>query len=230
MKQYIEVTQDAAAIINKDTPENVIGFYTTELQTCVAIIIKASLGILMIHHSGRLAEDSLRTIMQRIGNIERVIMCVNNNDKYRQSQKHNLEVIFSQTIFENVKDITELWRFPGESVSFTRQLEHNFEEIDAAFLLSPINKDLRIRINALNYLMDSNLSVDLQYNGSLQTPCTHLSVNLEEIFFRVSSESSDLTPYQQSILIQAINSYIIWKTTSSAHVEEIDEEKSSAKP
>ena len=236
MKRYIEVTQDAAAIINDDTPEEIIGLYTSELETCVAIVIKGSLGILMLHHSGHLGEDGVRLVVEKLGQIEKVLMFSNSDSKYQEFVFENLDRILSQSIFEELADKIEYCSIPSQSLSVNRNFKGQMSSINQDKLISPINKEIRIRTNALNNLTDPNLAVDLQYDGKTLTPCTTLSENIEETYFKCRPSNPIFTAYQKTILLEAIRVYLKGLETygsssqSSLEIEEIEEKSSSPRP
>lgn len=68
---YINITQDAVGrLFFEDTPQNILGLYTSGIQTCTVLILVGQKGISLIHDSGLLSIQSINREFKLVGNIQ----------------------------------------------------------------------------------------------------------------------------------------------------------------
>lgn len=203
MQQFIEITQDAAGIITEQTNAQYQGLYTSGLETCVAMAIKGTNGVILIHHSGRLSQVSIHDILGEIGDIQAVLM-------FAHQELHdirNIDFIKDQNLelFPDVH-IPEVIFIDSGCVALNRDFTWNTNPMDAANLVRPLDRDLRLLTNKLNNLVADELEVDVQFDSEHLTACTELVEPIEQTMFRWEFDSH-YTPRQREILRVAINLY-----------------------
>lgn len=199
MTKYIEITQDAAGIIFNQNGCDYSGFYTTEIETCVVIAVQASLGMCLIHHSGRLSQSSISQLLAQIGDIQTVNLFIHR----KKNDLKNLKIIFNQDLF---KDINPTLNYTNGSVSIYRDFTWSIDDLESKYLIVPVKRELRIATNNLNNLLEKELTVDIQFDGKNFSPCTGLSKPMSEIS-KLLIAPQKLSQEQKMILRAAIQYY-----------------------
>lgn len=203
MQQYIEITQDAAGIITSQTSADYQGLYTSGIETCVAIAIKGSDGVMLIHHSGRLGQASIRDILGEIGEIQSVQMFAHEALYFEQ----NISLIKrqNQRLFPGIQ-IPDVIFVTDGAVSIDRDFNCKTDLIESSDLITPVKRELRVLTNKLNNLIADELNVDVQFDGQHLTPCTTLIEPIAQTEIRLRTNPK-YNHFQRTILREAIEYY-----------------------
>lgn len=205
MTRHLQVAQDSAAVILfNQTPPEIQGFYTTGLQSCVAIFAKGDQGLALVHDGGKLTEQSVAEVFARIGPIDfwgtafypdadREYQRLHPKEYVTQYQNKGMfQEKFSRilAIMTRVlqKDTLSKYRtpenekyYPAEDRSFS--IDRFGPKPPEAILKEP-NFPLRFALNELNSACmaeNEQFPCDLQYDGVKFTPMPRLAYSESEI-------------------------------------------------
>lgn len=199
-EKYFYLTQDGLAILYNDKVLDIVGVYTENLQTCIAIFIFGKKGIALFHDTGRIKLESIDSVC-RLLNISSCTVAYNTENKFISSVRENISRIMP--VFEkyrcNIKHIPA----PGGAVWAKRKESsvHCYPEAIPTSFIKPLHMEIRHHINLYNAYFLSEIeqrNPDMQFDGEqiqsipilMQTP---EQIKKEEKYLKKIEPESGLT-------------------------------------
>ncbi len=216
-KKYIHVVQDSAAILfNETTPKKLHSLFTYGLESCIAIMAKGKHGVALVHDGGRLTENSIKDVFQRIGTLEfwatsaypnadieySTILPVVYQEKYGKTGGIYLTKIerIRQIMTAVDADARSKQKKPDDS-NYYKAFEkwafidrkgeiytHGKPELAKWKQLEEPTLKLRQKINELNSATNDELKCHLQFDGEKVTPIPQLILSENEIQFMAQTD------------------------------------------
>jgi len=198
---YIKVTQDAAGLLFKESPQHIQGLVTTRLQSGIATLVQGSLGIALLHDSGNLSGKSIQQVFSQLGEITFWTTAFNPageacGEKMPEGEPGSFKdkyLRISQTMAELLGATSKSTYIPSID-DFYHKAEKGFVSVDRDFnisterpsklpVISRTDLRLRIAIYSLNMLLikDQECECDLQFNGYSFTEGPSLTIEASEI-------------------------------------------------
>jgi hypothetical protein len=209
--KFIHVVQDSAAILlNKTTSKTIQYLFTNGLESCIAIMAKGEHGVVLLHDGGRLTENSIKAVFQRLGTLEFWATSANPNagnycskirpdlhqafiDKFGGFYTHQIKRIrqIMTAIDANARskqkkpDDSDYYRASEKWVCINRNGEIYTQinpEINKCMIMEESTLILREKISELNSTLAKNeLDCHLQFDGVNFTPIPQLILSEETI-------------------------------------------------
>jgi len=197
---YFEISQDGAGFLKaQENPND--GFYTQDIQTCIAYVFYGPEGLALVHDTGQLLVGSIVTIAKRCGRINNSYYAIN------PSLIRDCEIKHHRLRRERINNLLSL-RKP------MRKLESSLGKIlcrnDGAIVISEADilsavtdktisripsGEMRHQINLLNNLFhDKNaqsIPVDVQFDEKIYTPLPAFIKILREMEQRALKEENN---------------------------------------
>lgn len=188
---FIEISQDGAGL-SLSTDASQVGFYTEDVATCVVYAFLGESGLLLVHDSGQLSLQSIRTQIAQIGRVRRVI-CAQNKSLERsvQTQAHQERRGRLLRLIQFKKTVEKL-DLPDGAVFLTNDGFSLNQSISGVARMP--DRERRLMINTLNNLFSTtnsqSLPIDVQYKNGNYTSHPNFLLSPEGMKARADREQS----------------------------------------
>ncbi|WP_318389601.1 hypothetical protein [Enterobacter sp.] len=189
-KNYIEITQDAAAFCS--STGNISGVFTGGVETCIIWVVRYENGFLMVHDSGQLLLTEIVALIKSYGN-PLVIAIHHGLDYSENSHKSRVSEICNQLGYANSP---MMLNSKMASFGVLQENDGGYEYCRSNIKphgLVPL-PDYENRINIVyfnNFFLEpssQSLKIDLQYDGEHYLHNTHPLHSVESVLSDIASQ------------------------------------------
>lgn len=188
---FIEISQDGAGVV-LNTDASQVGFYTEDVATCAVYAFFGKNGLCVIHDTGQLSLRSIRSQIDQIGQVHRVVCAQNKSlESAIQTKAHQ----------DRSKRLLNLIKFKKSVEKFDLPAGAVYVTQEGVSLDGPMSsvtripdRERRLMINILNNLFSptnsESVPTDVQYENGGYTANPKLLLKIEEMNARAEREKS----------------------------------------
>lgn len=190
LQGFVEIGQDAAAVIEGDTP-GVVGVFTDSIQTCMVAAFECTNGFVVVHDSAQLQFSEISGLIGSMGRCKKLAIAVPIDSQSLHAERINRLKTLTGATGKNFIKLVVSSSVYAVSYSPEEGLEVHAHGSTAASLPLPEKQD-RISVAEINNFFikpnSKSLLVDVQFSGGKFNKVKPIQKTIDQLLEIVSEQ------------------------------------------